>query len=87
MLRVVAAPNRFLPPLIATNVHKDSDQPRLFAGKPVGNRMDGARRFQEGVLHHIKCIVCTRRQPAGKPVEPVSMQVKKGTEAFCRVHI
>lgn len=64
------------PPLIASQVHQDPDEPRLLLAECGGRAGRRARDLDEGVLHQIEGVVLVRDETAGQAIQSVGV----GTE-------
>ena len=73
----VTPANAFFSPLVASHVHQDANQPRLFSLQAMRDGFGRARRLEERLLNEIERIVCVRGESASQAVDPVFMGVEQ----------
>jgi hypothetical protein len=74
---LVALSDRFLTPLISSNVDEYAHKPRFFVRESVG---DGARRtrsLEEGVLNKVESVIGVRDETSCEAIEPIPVRLEQ----------
>jgi hypothetical protein len=80
-IEFVALANCFLAPLISSDIHQHTHEPRLFIPRPARNGFQCARSLEKRFLNKIQGFVATRDKAPCKPVEPVRMRIEQGRQS------
>jgi hypothetical protein len=77
-------PNRFLAPLVPTNVHEDAYKPRFFLAVTVRHRTLRSHDSQEDFLNEVERFVGTRGEPTSEAVQAIGVIVEELRQSLVR---
>ena len=80
-VELVALANRFLAPLISSNVNEYADQPCLFIPQSARNGFGRPRSLEERFLNKVQGIIGTRDETSGEAVQPVCMRLEQSGQS------
>jgi hypothetical protein len=78
------APHSLLSPLVASDVHKDADEPSFFRRLSSGDSCVGPRHLKKCVLNEVERIVHARRQSASETVQALGVVVEQCRQLLLR---